>query len=70
MGEAWPEEEVPSRLPIRRSLLLHARPLCPVAFHDGRVATLPDVVDHYDTQFHLNLSSAQKNDLVEYLKGI
>ena len=40
------------------------------AFHDGRVATLPDVVDHYDTQFHLNLSSAQKNDLVEYLKGI
>ncbi len=39
-------------------------------FHDGRFATLPDVVEHYDTQFHLNLSSAQKNDLVEYLKGI
>jgi hypothetical protein len=25
MGQAWPEEEVPWRLPIRRSLLLHAR---------------------------------------------
>jgi hypothetical protein len=31
---------------------------CRSGFHDGRVATLPDVVDHYDTQFHLNLSSA------------
>jgi hypothetical protein len=39
-------------------------------YHDGRFATLPDVVSHYDTQFKLNLSSAQKNDLVEYLKGI
>jgi CxxC motif-containing protein (DUF1111 family) len=39
-------------------------------FHDGRFATLPDVVNHYDTQFKLNLSSVQKNDLVEYLKGI
>jgi len=39
-------------------------------YHDGRFATLPDVVNHYDTQFKLNLSSAQKNDLVEYLKGI
>jgi len=39
-------------------------------YHDGRFATLPDVVDHYDTQFKLNLSSSQKSDLVEYLKGI
>jgi cytochrome c peroxidase len=39
-------------------------------FHDGRFATLLDVVSHYDTQFKLNLSSAQKNDLVEYLRGI
>ena len=39
-------------------------------FHDGRFATLLDVVSHYDTQFNLNLTSAQKNDLVEYLKGI
>ena len=39
-------------------------------FHDGRFATLLDVVNHYDTQFNLNLSDANKNDLVEYLKGI
>jgi hypothetical protein len=39
-------------------------------YHDGRFATLSDVVGHYDEQFKLNLSSAQKSDLVEYLKGI
>ncbi|MGQ0483820.1 MAG: hypothetical protein ACT4SY_00490 [Hyphomicrobiales bacterium] len=39
-------------------------------FHDGRFATLLDVVNHYDTHFKLDLSGAQKNDLVEYLKGI
>src|ERR1700730_7992665 len=39
-------------------------------YHDGRFATLPDVVTHYDEQFKLNLSTAQKSDLVEYLKGI
>jgi hypothetical protein len=39
-------------------------------FHDGRFATLLDVVNHYDTQFNLNLSDADKKDLIEYLKGI
>jgi len=39
-------------------------------YHDGRFATLLDVVSHYDAHFKLNLSDAQKNDLVEYLKGI
>ena len=39
-------------------------------YHDGRFATLLDVVNHYDTHLKLNLSNAQKNDLVEYLKGI
>jgi hypothetical protein len=39
-------------------------------FHDGRFATLLEVVDHYNTQFNLNLSDADKRDLVEYLKGI
>jgi hypothetical protein len=39
-------------------------------FHDGRFATLLDVVNHYNAHFALNLSDAQKNDLVEYLKGI
>jgi hypothetical protein len=39
-------------------------------FHDGRFPTLPDVVEHYNTQFNLDLTNAQRNDLVEYLKGI
>jgi hypothetical protein len=39
-------------------------------FHDGRFATLLDVVNHYDRHFKLNLSEANKKDLVEYLKGI
>ena len=39
-------------------------------FHDGRFATLLDVVNHYDAHFGLTLSEADKNDLVEYLKGI
>jgi hypothetical protein len=39
-------------------------------YHDGRFATLADVVNHYNTQFKLSLSEAQKRDLVEYLKGI
>jgi mono/diheme cytochrome c family protein len=39
-------------------------------YHDGRFATLSDVVEHYNTQFNLSLSNQQKNDLIEYLKGI
>lgn len=39
-------------------------------FHDGRFATLLDVVNHYDAHFKLNLSEADKKDLVEYLKGL
>jgi hypothetical protein len=39
-------------------------------FHDGRFATLLDVVNHYDANLKLNLSEAEKKDLVEYLKGI
>lgn len=39
-------------------------------FHDGRFATLLDVVNHYDAQFNLSLSNQNKTDLVEYLKGI
>ena len=39
-------------------------------FHDGRFATLLDVVNHYDGHFKLNLGDANKKDLVEYLKGI
>jgi cytochrome c peroxidase len=39
-------------------------------FHDGRFATLLDVVNHYDAFFSLGLTDAEKNDLVEYLKSI
>jgi hypothetical protein len=39
-------------------------------YHDGRFATLREVVDHYDTTFKLGLSEAEKNDLVEYLKSL
>jgi hypothetical protein len=39
-------------------------------YHDGRFATLADVVEHYDQQFHLNLTDSEKNDIVEYLKSL
>jgi cytochrome c peroxidase len=38
-------------------------------YHDGRYATLRAVVDHYDDCFKLGLSSREKADLVEYLRG-
>jgi cytochrome c peroxidase len=39
-------------------------------YHDGRFATLPDVVDHHDTVQMLGLTAAQKSDLVEFLKSL
>lgn len=39
-------------------------------FHDGRFATLLDVVNHYDTHFGLGLTNGQKRDLIEYLKSL
>lgn len=36
-------------------------------FHDGRFATLMDVVNHYDSFFGLGLSDQEKSDVVEYL---
>jgi hypothetical protein len=39
-------------------------------YHDGRFATLLDVVNHYDTFFHLALTAREKQDLVEYLKSL
>jgi len=39
-------------------------------FHDGSAATLEAVVEHYNVRFGLNLSGAQKSDLVQYLKSI
>jgi hypothetical protein len=39
-------------------------------YHDGRYADYIDVVNHYNTHFSLNLSSSEKQDLVEYLKSL
>jgi len=39
-------------------------------YHDGRFATLRDVVDHYDAHFKLRLADKEKADLIEYLKGL
>ena len=39
-------------------------------FHDGSAPDLAAVVDHYDRLFGLNLSPAQKADLVEFLKSL
>jgi mono/diheme cytochrome c family protein len=48
-----------------RGLLQHAP-----YFHDGSAPDLLAVVDHYDRQFGLNLTPAQKADLVEFLKSL
>ena len=39
-------------------------------YHDGRFATLPEVVNHYDKALKLQLTEQEKNDLIEYLKSI
>jgi hypothetical protein len=39
-------------------------------YHDGRFATLMDVVNHYDTLLHLGLTAEEKRDLIEYLKSL
>ena len=39
-------------------------------YHDGRFATLMDVINHYNDFLKLNLLQQEKNDLIEYLKSI
>jgi hypothetical protein len=39
-------------------------------YHDGRFATLMDVVNHYDTVQRLALSADEKRDLVQYLLSL
>ena len=39
-------------------------------YHDGRFATLDDVVAHYDTALALGLTAGQRTDLVEFLKSL
>ncbi len=39
-------------------------------YHDGRFATLLDVVESYNARFHLHLTGREERDLVEYLKSL
>ncbi len=39
-------------------------------YHDGRFATLLDVVNHYDGFFQLGLTGQEKGQLVEFLKSL
>jgi len=39
-------------------------------YHDGRFATLGDVINHYDRLFGLSLSAAEKQNLVHFLLSI
>ncbi|HEV7732869.1 MAG TPA: hypothetical protein VGR62_11930 [Candidatus Binatia bacterium] len=39
-------------------------------YHDGRFATLTDVVRHYDGTFGLQLTGAEVGDLVQFLKSL
>jgi hypothetical protein len=39
-------------------------------YHDGRYATLLDVIEHYDSFLDLKLSTEEKTDLAEYLKSL
>ncbi|HEU4939099.1 MAG TPA: hypothetical protein VFT39_21775, partial [Vicinamibacterales bacterium] len=42
----------------------------PPYFHDGSARDLAAVVEHYNALLALNLTAAQKADLVEYLKSL
>ena len=39
-------------------------------YHDGRFATLRDVIEHYDRLFRLGLTNREKGELIEYLKSL
>jgi hypothetical protein len=39
-------------------------------YHDGRFATYMDLINHYNGHLSLNLTTAEKNDLIEYLKSL
>jgi hypothetical protein len=39
-------------------------------YHDGRFATLRDVVEHYNNNFRLGLTDREKSELIEYLKSL
>jgi mono/diheme cytochrome c family protein len=42
----------------------------PGFYHDGRFATLHDVIEHYNNHFKLELTEQEKKELIEYLKSL
>jgi cytochrome c peroxidase len=65
-----PEYALRSATKMYRTTPLRALALHAPYFHDGSAATLADVVNHYDTLFHLGLTAQQKSDLVQYLRTL
>jgi len=39
-------------------------------YHDGRFSMLPDVINHYDSCFSLELSDRDKSDVIEFLESL
>jgi hypothetical protein len=39
-------------------------------YHDGRFATLADVVDHHDAHLGLGLTDGERQALAEFLKSL
>jgi len=39
-------------------------------YHDGRFATLRDVLEHYNGLLKLGLTEQEKSELAEYLKSL
>jgi cytochrome c peroxidase len=39
-------------------------------YHDGRFATLQEVIEHYNSFFSLDLTQEEMNDLIEFLKSL
>lgn len=65
-----PEYALRSATKMYRTTPLRALALHAPYFHDGSAATLADVVNHYDTLFHLGLTVHQKSDLIQYLRTL
>ena len=42
----------------------------PPYFHNGFAATLPDVVDFYDSRFAIGFTAQEKSDLVAFLRSL
>lgn len=50
--------------------VLRALAARPPYFHDGSAATLADVVEFYDSRFHIQLSAREKADLIAFLRAL